>query len=52
MLEGDWNPSRIVVLEFPTAEQAKAWIDSPEYRAARALRRATATTNAILVVGV
>lgn len=51
MLEGDWNPSRIVVLEFPTAEQAKAWIDSPEYREARALRHATATTNAILVEG-
>ena len=51
VLEGDWNPSRIVVLEFPTAEQAKAWIDSPEYREARALRHATATTNAILVAG-
>jgi uncharacterized protein (DUF1330 family) len=52
VLEGDWNPSRIVVLEFPTAEQAKAWIDSPEYREARALRHATATTTAILVEGV
>jgi uncharacterized protein (DUF1330 family) len=52
VLEGDWNPSRIVVLEFPTAGQAKAWIDSPEYREARALRHATATTNAILVEGV
>jgi len=52
VLEGDWNPSRIVVLEFPTAEQAKAWIDSPEYREARALRHATATTNAILIQGV
>jgi uncharacterized protein (DUF1330 family) len=51
VLEGDWNPSRIVMLEFPTAEQAKAWIDSPEYREARALRHATATTNAILVAG-
>jgi len=52
VLEGDWNPSRIVVLEFQTAEQAKAWIDSPEYREARALRHATATTTAILVEGV
>jgi uncharacterized protein (DUF1330 family) len=49
VLEGDWHPSRIVVLEFPSADQAKAWIDSPEYREARALRHATATTNAILV---
>jgi uncharacterized protein (DUF1330 family) len=51
VLEGDWNPGRIVVLEFPTAEQAKAWIESPEYREARALRHATATTRAILVDG-
>jgi uncharacterized protein (DUF1330 family) len=51
VLEGDWHPSRIVVLEFPSADQAKAWIDSPEYREARALRHATATTNAILVEG-
>jgi uncharacterized protein (DUF1330 family) len=52
VLEGDWEPSRVVVLEFPTAEQVKAWIDSPEYREARALRHATATTNAFLVEGV
>ncbi len=52
VLEGDWNPSRIVVLEFPSADQAKAWIDSPEYREARALRHTTATTNAILIEGV
>jgi uncharacterized protein (DUF1330 family) len=51
VLEGDWQPSRIVVLEFPSADQAKAWIDSPEYREARALRHATAATNAILVEG-
>jgi uncharacterized protein (DUF1330 family) len=52
VLEGEWAPSRMVVLEFPTAEQALAWIDSPEYRDARALRHATATTKAILVEGV
>ncbi len=51
VLEGNWHPSRIVVLEFPTAEQAKAWIDSPEYSEARALRHATASTHAILVEG-
>jgi len=51
VLEGDWNPTRIVILEFPTAQQAKDWIDSPEYREARALRHASATTKAILVEG-
>lgn len=51
VLEGDWNPTRIVILEFPTAQQAKDWIDSPEYREARALRHASATTKAILIEG-
>ncbi len=30
-LEGDWNPERIVVLEFPNLEKAKAWWNSDEY---------------------
>lgn len=51
VLEGRWAPARVVILEFPSAERAKAWLDSPEYRAARALRHATATTNAVVVEG-
>ena len=51
-LEGDWNPTRITVLEFPTAEQAKAWWDSPEYAEARDLRQRTTTTKMIVVEGV
>ena len=30
--EGDWHPTRIVMLEFPGIEQARAWYDSPEYQ--------------------
>jgi uncharacterized protein (DUF1330 family) len=30
VLEGDWNPNRLVILEFPTAERARQWYDSPE----------------------
>jgi uncharacterized protein (DUF1330 family) len=51
-LEGDWNPRRITVLEFPSPEQARAWWDSPEYAEAKALRQQTATTNLIVVEGV
>ena len=51
VLEGRWAPTRIVILEFPSAERAKAWLDSPEYRAARSLRHSTATTNAVVVEG-
>lgn len=50
-LEGDWTPSRVVVLEFPTFEQAKRWYDSEEYRASKAVRLKAARSNAILVEG-
>ena len=30
-LEGEWAPARLVVLEFPDIERAKAWYQSPEY---------------------
>lgn len=37
-LEGSWQPQRLVVLEFPSMDAAKAFYDSPEYSAARAAR--------------
>ena len=51
ILEGEWQPSRLVILEFPTVEQAKAWWDSEEYSAAKALRRACAGTEMLLIEG-
>ena len=51
VLEGDWKPNRIVVLEFPDAEQAKKWWDSPEYLPAKQLRQSIADTNMILAEG-
>jgi uncharacterized protein (DUF1330 family) len=51
-LEGDWNPKRIVVLEFPSSERAKAWLDGDEYRAPRQLRHRAAKTRMIVVEGV
>ena len=50
-LEGEWRPGRISVLEFPTAEKAKAWWDSPDYRKARAIRNACAKSRMIIVEG-
>src|SRR5688500_9082374 len=37
-LEGDWQPKRFVVLEFPDTDKARAWWSSPEYAEAKALR--------------
>jgi uncharacterized protein (DUF1330 family) len=43
VLEGEWK-GRLVVLKFPDNETARAWYDSPEYRAIRGLRMAYSTT--------
>ena len=51
-LEGDWSPNRLVILEFESAERAKEWLNSPEYRAARQLRHQTTQTNMVVVEGV
>ena len=50
-LEGDWQPKRIVVLEFPSVEKAKQWWASEEYAPAKALRQRTSTPRMIVVEG-
>jgi uncharacterized protein (DUF1330 family) len=52
VLEGDWTPSRIVVLKFPTIEAAKAFNDSAEYGQARKAREGIAVMRMIVVEGV
>jgi uncharacterized protein (DUF1330 family) len=51
VMEGTRVPNRIVILEFPTMDKAKAWLESSEYREARALRQDSATTNAFVTQG-
>jgi len=51
VLEGDWRPNRLVLLEFPSVEQARAWWHSPEYAEARALRQATSTGTLLILEG-
>jgi len=50
-LEGDWQPKRIVVMQFDNMEAAKAWLSSPEYVGPRKQRHRTAKTRMILVEG-
>jgi uncharacterized protein (DUF1330 family) len=52
VLEGDWRPPRIVVVEFDDLQTATQWYDSPEYREARRLREGAATLNIVAVQGV
>ena len=51
-VEGDSLPKRVVLLEFPTAAQAKAWWSAPEFAYLKALRQASARTRMIVVEGV
>ena len=51
-LEGDWQPGRVVVVEFPTLSIAKAWWASDEYAVAKSIRQRTAETKMIVVEGV
>jgi uncharacterized protein (DUF1330 family) len=51
VLEGDWEPGRIVVLEFPDKEKAKAWWSSDVYAPAKIIRQAASTTKMIVVEG-
>jgi len=50
-LEGTWNPNRVSILEFSSAERAKQWYQSPEYAAIFGFRRRAARTDLVLVHG-
>jgi uncharacterized protein (DUF1330 family) len=51
-IEGDWKPNRLVVVEFPSLEQAKRWYHSEEYREPLAMRLRAGRANLIMVEGV
>jgi uncharacterized protein (DUF1330 family) len=52
ILEGTWRPGRLVIIEFPSAEQARAWWSSPEYSEAKQIRQATSDGTLVIVEGV
>ena len=51
-LEGSLEPKRFVVLEFPSSERARAWWESDEYRAPKAIRQGASICDGVLVEGV
>lgn len=51
-LEGDWTPKRVVIIEFPTLDQAEAWAKSAEYAPAKLLRQRSSRSRLIVVEGV
>jgi uncharacterized protein (DUF1330 family) len=51
-LHGNWQPKRLVLLQFDSREQAAAWESSPEYTAVKQLRDRCAQVNMLLLDGV
>jgi uncharacterized protein (DUF1330 family) len=52
VIEGNWNPERVVVVEFPSVERAHKWYESPEYREIVEMRKRAAPSQVVLVEGV
>ena len=50
-VEGDWEPDRVVVIEFPSVEQAKTCYHSPEYQEILPIRQGASDGKAVLVEG-
>ena len=51
VLEGKWSGDKVVILEFPTEEQATEFLSSPDYEAIAVNRKAGADTVSLLVAG-
>jgi uncharacterized protein (DUF1330 family) len=51
VLEGTWQPTRIVIVRFESVQRAVAWWDSEEYRNAKRMRQRATATNMIVVEG-
>ena len=52
VLEGDWTPKRLVIVEFESMERLRAWYDSPEYAPALALRKRASISRLVMTEGV
>jgi len=50
-LEGDWQPQKVSILQFPSLELARAWYDSQEYRNARSVREGAVKMRFVAVDG-
>ena len=51
VLEGEWMPKRLVILEFPDIATLKAWYQSPDYQHLVEIRKRTATSDFVVIEG-
>jgi uncharacterized protein (DUF1330 family) len=52
VVEGNWQPTRVVMLEFPSMEQARNWYACEEYKDMKAALHNSSRTDIVLVEGV
>lgn len=52
VVSGDWNPARLIIVEFKSIDKFNAWWNSSEYRAIALLREQSVRTNAVVVEGI
>lgn len=50
-LEGGWAPASLLIVEFPSYEQARAFYFSTEYQVALPMRLAASNSKAVLIEG-
>jgi uncharacterized protein (DUF1330 family) len=50
VIEGNWNPARVVILEFPSTDAFRTWYASAEFAPVLKLRKEGATTKSVIVV--
>lgn len=52
VMEGDWDPKRLGIIQFPDMDSVRAFLNDPEYLPIKALRHKSSKTNAVAVEGV
>ena len=50
-VEGNWSPSRLVIIQFESVDQAKNWLNSPEYGKAKEIRHQASISKVIVLEG-
>jgi uncharacterized protein (DUF1330 family) len=51
VLEGEWTPQRLVILEFESTERFNEWYNSPEYAPLKQVRGETTVSDFVVVEG-
>jgi uncharacterized protein (DUF1330 family) len=51
ILEGDYVPVRVVIIEFADLDAARGWYESDDYAPLRELRRSASNTDIVVVEG-